>query len=139
MNKIDEDNRILRGEEPLNVKRRHGTKRSLRAPSNEKKQVPRDKASLFRIAAATGNLDEIHRMLIHDPDLVQKFDDNNWTALHEAIRAGQLDTVKYLIDMGADTSAKVRDGGSALWLARRELDEGHEVIEYLESIGAPEE
>jgi ankyrin repeat protein len=143
MNKIDDENRILRGEEPLNVKRRHGAQRSLRAPANsnqkKKNELTNDKGTLLRIAAATGNLDEVHRLLIHNPELVHDKDSNNWEALHEAIRAGQTDCVKYLVDMGSDLGSKVRDGGTALWLARRDLPEGHEIIEYLVGIGAPEE
>ncbi len=143
MNKIDDEERILRGEEPLYVKRRHGSQRSLRAPANnnqkKKEDLIRDKGSLIRIAAATGNLDEVHRLLIHNPELVHDSDANNWEALHEAIRAGQTDCVKYLVEMGSDVGSKVKDGGTALWLARRELPNGHEITEYLESIGAPEE
>jgi ankyrin repeat protein len=47
--------------------------------------------------------------------------------------------VKLLVDRGADVKAKTSNGGTVLWWAKRALTEGHEVIQFLESIGAPEE
>ncbi len=41
--------------------------------------------------------------------------------------------------MGADIGAKTNEGGTVLWWAKHELKPNHEVIYYLESIGAPDE
>lgn len=41
--------------------------------------------------------------------------------------------------MGADIAAKTSNGGTVLWWAKRKLEPGHDVILYLEEIGAPEE
>ena len=49
------------------------------------------------------------------------------------------DCRRYLVDLGADIGAKTSNGGTVLWWAKRMLDAGHPVIEYLEGIGAPEE
>jgi ankyrin repeat protein len=114
---------------------------SLRSSNKDAKrfeELSNDKGQQIRVAAATGNLDEIHRLLIHDSELVHDADNNGWEALHEAIRAGQIDCVKFLVEMGSDLGIKVANGGTALWLARRELPFDHEIIEYLVSIGAPE-
>jgi len=40
--------------------------------------------------------------------------------------------------MGADIGSETTNGGTVLWWARRVLPEDHEIIHYLESIGAPD-
>lgn len=94
----------------------------------------------LREAAATGDyatltelLDEAHISLIHDTD------ENEWSVLHEAIRGGNLDSVKLLVDLGASLTAKVASGGAALWIAQYYLGEEHTITQYLRDIGAPEE
>lgn len=94
----------------------------------------------LREAAATGDyatltelLDEGHVSLIHDSD------ENNWSVLHEAIRGGNLDSVKLLVDLGASLTDKVASGGAALWIAQYYLGEEHSITQYLKDIGAPEE
>ncbi len=71
-------------------------------------------------------------------ELLNRQDANGWAAIHEAVRGGHLDTVRYLVDHGADIGAKTNNYGTPLWWARKSLDQGHEVIDYLEQIGAPE-
>lgn len=94
----------------------------------------------LHVAAANGKLDEIEKLLNnHNTDILHAKDENSWQPIHEAARGGHLETLKYLVDMGADISAKTNNGGTPLWWARRLLDEDHGVIRYLESIGAPEE
>ncbi len=73
-----------------------------------------------------------------DNDLLQRRDENGWQVVHEAVRAGHADVVRYLVEHGADIGATTNNGGNLLWWARRTLDEDHEVIRYLVSIGAPE-
>lgn len=94
----------------------------------------------LREAAATGDyasltelLDEGHVSLIHETD------ENDWSVLHEAIRGGNIDSVKLLVDLGASLTAKVASGGAALWVAQYYLGEEHSITQYLKDIGAPEE
>ncbi len=90
-------------------------------------------------AAATGDLQTIDHLLRNqNPDILHAKDENEWQAIHEAARAGHLETLKFLIDKGADIGAVTSNGGTALWWARRSLDEDHELIKYLIDIGAPE-
>jgi len=93
----------------------------------------RDAAANGDYEALTDILDEQHIPLIHNKD------ENDWQILHEAIRGGDLDSVKLLIDLGADVGSKVAGGGAALWVAQSYLEEGHAVTQYLRDIGAPEE
>lgn len=96
------------------------------------------KEQLFMHAAASGDSDTLHRLLESDPHLIHYKDTNDWEALHEAIRGGQLEEVKYLVENGADIGSKVRGGGAALWLARKTLPDDHPIISYLQDIGAPD-
>lgn len=93
----------------------------------------------LHVAAAQGNLKRLAKLLgKNDRDLLHVKDENEWQAIHEAARAGHLDALRYLIDMGADVAAQTSNGGTPLWWARHSLEEGHPVIQYLEEIGAPE-
>lgn len=90
-------------------------------------------------AAGLGNLGKLKRMLIEDASRIHAADQNGWQPLHEAVRAGHTDIVRYLVEMGADIGAPTKRGGTPLWWARRSLPRGHSTIQYLEGIGAPEE
>ncbi|KAJ1441573.1 hypothetical protein B484DRAFT_304358, partial [Ochromonadaceae sp. CCMP2298] len=92
----------------------------------------RAKNGAIRDAASDGDFDQLKRLLdtqhIH---LIHNKDENEWQLLHEAVRSGSLDTVKLLIDLGADTSEKVLSGGAAMWIAKHYLEEDHPVTKYL--------
>jgi hypothetical protein len=94
----------------------------------------------MRDAASDGNKVVLAQLLkSKHADLLHNRDENGWQLLHEAIRGGDLDTVKMLVDLGADVRVKVYDGGAALWVARSYLEEDNPIIQYLVDIGAPEE
>lgn len=94
----------------------------------------------LHLAASVGDLIALQSILKDSNDkLLHSKDDNDWQAIHEAVRGGHLDCVKFLISKGADLSSRVADGGASLWLARRFLLPDDPVIEYLISIGAPED
>jgi ankyrin repeat protein len=46
--------------------------------------------------------------------------------------------VKFLVENGADIASLTSSGASPLWWARRTLEPGHSVIQFLEDLGAPE-
>lgn len=98
------------------------------------------KQAALRIAAAKGDFrvlqDHLDKNSLHH---LQTKDSNDWQLLHEAVRGGQIDTVKLLVELGADLNAKVAQGGTPLWLAKHFHESNHPVVEYLTSIGAPDE
>jgi ankyrin repeat protein len=135
--------------EPLAIPRRHGGGSRSLFTGRTLKQNPKinledhsvvdtsPEAETFRRAAAKGENDALHQYLSKNPNFIHAADSNHWLALHEAIRAGHAETVKYLVESGADLGAKVKNGGAALWLAKEVLPVDHEIIEYLISEGAP--
>ena len=74
----------------------------------------------------------------NDVSLIDAADENGWQAIHEAVRAGDLEMVQYLVQLGADVGAKVDNGGSALWIAKHFLDYDDPIVNYLIDIGAPD-
>lgn len=90
-------------------------------------------------AAARNDLDAVQSLIKTNLEAIHTADRNGWQAIHEAVRAGHTKMVKLLITNGADMGAKTHNGGSPLWWAKRTLPRGHPTINYLESIGAPED
>eukprot|EP00428_Durinskia_dybowskii_P064349 CAMPEP_0170377754 /NCGR_PEP_ID=MMETSP0117_2-20130122/12440_1 /TAXON_ID=400756 /ORGANISM="Durinskia baltica, Strain CSIRO CS-38" /LENGTH=448 /DNA_ID=CAMNT_0010633071 /DNA_START=385 /DNA_END=1731 /DNA_ORIENTATION=- len=94
---------------------------------------------VMRNAAAAGDTELLRDLLDkHHIHLLTVGDENDWQLLHEAVRGGHLGTVKMLVELGADLTSTVAEGGNALWIARSRLEVGHPIIKYLEEIGAPE-
>jgi prolyl 4-hydroxylase len=89
-------------------------------------------------AAQVGNLDLLQKLVEEDPEIVHKADSNGWRPIHEAARSGNTEILKFLVENGSlvDERTNMDTGGSALFLARESLEEGHPSISYLQSIGA---
>ena len=109
---------------------------------NESEFIPteEEKHAALRYAASRGDtqvlrqlLDETSRHHLHQRD------QNHWQLLHEAVRSGNTEAVQLLVDLGADVNAKVANGGTPLWLAKKLLSERHPVVSYLIGIGAADE
>jgi Ankyrin repeats (3 copies) len=105
----------------------------------------------LHVAAAGGDLQAVKRVLYIVIDemgfgvdgdgngsILHARDVNEWQAIHEAARGGHLDVLKYLVDRGANLTAKTEGGGTPLWWARSSLRPDHPVVEYLKEIGAPD-
>jgi hypothetical protein len=108
--------------------------------SVEGKDVDHELMEALRDAAANADREALSSILDDEhKHLLKVRDENGWTLLHEAIRGGDVETVRLLVALGASTATKVNEGGAALWVARSYLEDGHPVIEYLIEIGAPEE
>lgn len=134
LNRLDDEERIRRGE-PVSINRRHGRLRTNQAAPPSNRRVTDEE--VFRIAAAQGDLAEVRKLLEAKRDILHKQDENGWQAIHEAVRGGHIDVVKYLVQQGADIGHKVKNGGSTLWLAKENFKSDHEMVRYLLSIGAP--
>jgi ankyrin repeat protein len=53
-------------------------------------------------AASSGDLKVLIAIATKDPELIKAKDHNGWTPLHEAVRGGHLECVKFLINSGLD-------------------------------------
>ena len=76
-----------------------------------------------------------------NPRLLTKKDNNGWNTLHEAARGGRLSVVKFLVEeqkMKINERTHTGTGGSPLWWAKQSLPSTHEVVKYLEALGAKE-
>lgn len=90
--------------------------------------------------ASTGDIENARMLLDEDRDFyLNARDANGWQPIHEAVRSGHTDMVKFLVAEGADCLSKTIRGGTALWWAKQLLGEHHEIVEFLYSIGAPDE
>lgn len=79
--------------------------------------------------------DELVLHLDANPGDVIVRDANGWTALAEAIRTGNVKTVRLLLERGSAPNAKIGpngEAGSMLWLAIEEWGENHEVVPLLQ-------
>lgn len=90
-------------------------------------------------AAATGDLDRLTTIARKNRRALHAKDENGWQPIHEAARAGNKDVIQLLVKHGADINARTGTTGrgmSVLNLAVEYLDSDHEVIEYLDQLGA---
>lgn len=87
------------------------------------------------IAAMESRTQTLLELITKKEELVHAKDENGWTPLHEAARAGSVEAVKLLVEKGADVNVKTAYGQTALYLATHEHGDDHPIIEYLEELG----
>lgn len=91
-------------------------------------------------AATEGDYDELVSYVELHEDVVNARDENGWTPLHEGVRRGSVDVVRFLVDRGSDINARTGPegelGGTPLWWAYLQHPADHPVIELLRSFGA---
>jgi len=87
----------------------------------------------FQVAAARGDIDSLHRVLSTHPVLVNELDTNRWSVLHVAAQAGQQESVRLLLDAGADLQARNNVGKTPYDLAFESLGENHPITEMLQN------
>ena len=76
-----------------------------------------DGMNCFHIAAANGHL-RLCKVLLETYKLdLQMTDDNGWSVLHLAAKAGNVELFQYLIDKGSDVYRRKRDGMNCLHIA----------------------
>ncbi len=78
-----------------------------------------DKTELFLMAASTGDIETLNKMLDEDHELVYaKSQKDGKTALHRACVVGKYDAVKLLLNQGADFRVKDANRKTALYYAK---------------------
>ena len=89
------------------------------------------------MAAQNGDATKLSQWLHEDADLAHLQDENGWTPLHEAARAGSIETVEILLQYGADLNRRTfgGTGGTALYYALKYLGERHPMSDFLVAVG----
>jgi len=104
----------------------------------------------LHLAAQQGNRATVYTLLMSSSYSALDADANNWLPLHEAIRTGSIEVVLLLLMEGEkggerkQLSAKMNNGGNALWLANdlfptTNTSPLHEIVQLLLDFGAHEE
>lgn len=91
------------------------------------------------IHAREGKLEELKAAVKYLPEVINASDNNGWQPLHEAVRSGDTEIVKFLLENGADPNSRTEkkgNGASALHWAREYHDEDHPVVVLLKNNGA---
>ena len=94
------------------------------------------------VSAACNDAPTLSAMLIRRPDIIKQVDQNGWSLIHEASRAGNIDSVSAILrfiddvnDVNVRTSPN-KTGGNALWLAKS--NGHHKVVQLLVEWGGIE-
>jgi ankyrin repeat protein len=89
--------------------------------------------------ARDANLKELRRVVEVNDEVVNAQDKNGWTPLHEAVRSKDIEIIRFLLENGADvnlrTIEKDGEGGDALYLALKYVDEDDPIMTLLHSYG----
>ncbi|KAG7368599.1 ankyrin repeat domain protein [Nitzschia inconspicua] len=113
-----------------------------RNPAGWKKQSPSVAAPGVHeghAAAAHGDLESLREIAAENKRALHLKDKNGWQPIHEAVRAGHLDTVKYLVEQKADVNSVTnfgKGGVSPYYISLQNHGYEHPVTEFLSSLGA---
>eukprot|EP00548_Thalassiothrix_antarctica_P013872 CAMPEP_0194171908 /NCGR_PEP_ID=MMETSP0154-20130528/6470_1 /TAXON_ID=1049557 /ORGANISM="Thalassiothrix antarctica, Strain L6-D1" /LENGTH=474 /DNA_ID=CAMNT_0038884427 /DNA_START=169 /DNA_END=1590 /DNA_ORIENTATION=+ len=95
----------------------------------------REGTSSAHLLAGSGELEKLTDLIERHPNLITKADKNGWTPLHEGVRSGNVEVIRYLLSKGADVNHRTGVGFSALYLAHLTHGRDHEMSKFIESAG----
>jgi prolyl 4-hydroxylase len=90
-------------------------------------------------AAMEGDLQELKDYVELHEDVVNSRDSNGWTALHEGVRRGNVEVVRFLLERGSDVNLRTEStkmGGTPLYWAQKEHGDDHPMIDLLKEYHA---
>jgi len=100
-------------------------------------QTKQDGTTSAHFLAAGGDLEKLADLIERRNDLASKPDRNGWTPLHEGVRSGNVEVVRYILSKGVDVNHRTGSGSgySGLALAHKLHGPLHPITKFLESMG----
>jgi len=87
------------------------------------------------VAAMKGDIKVLKRVGKRNPRSLHFDDVNGWRPLHEAVRAGHVEAVKFILSEGADINQVTKTGVSPLNIALEYLGKHHKMTKFLAKNG----
>ena len=82
-----------------------------------------------------GLKNDLEELYYLNPNAIDESDDRGWTPLHEAVRNGNIEIFKFLIEKGVNVCKKTNDGDTAMDIAKKfAKDVEREINEEIASI-----
>lgn len=106
-------------QQQLLQRRRRGTAVEQPATSNEAPTL--QEQHHFLDAAKCFHFERVRALVLAKPLLVSCQPAGRWSALHQAAARGDVETVRFLLDHGASTTARTRDGLTPLEVAQPDV------------------
>jgi hypothetical protein len=89
--------------------------------------------------AGNGRTQELRQLVERAPNLISVEDEMGWQPIHEAARGGNIETIHFLLERGADMNARNIHGATPMYIAASFNGEASDVVQFLQVRGAVHE